>query len=397
MKKFLSALLVFLLTSGSVSAQEVSTAEILKRLKELEAKVKKLEEENKRLKKLLEERTTVVSRKRTKNIKVEGRVLFRFSQTENIKDSQGKSVYGDRSNGFSIRKARLKVRGRLNDETSFLVHIRADRGSQVELWDAYIKREFSSFPLSVKLGQFKVPLSMIYLKSGTKLWLPERPLAVNKIAPVWRDVGVEVEWKPAEKAKLIASVINGDGWTHDKIYNKERGYAYVLAVDAKPVSNEFFSWRLRIGYETGRDSSEKLSYANYGAVSVKRHLWDVETGLTLKELGISFEGGFLYDNPTDGRDDNGNPVNLGDAKGYYVQANYAFPFVRNLHLVGRYSWLDPNDSQDDNHDQEFATFGFYYLLNGWQAVLRSAYVIANERHGKEINNNLFVTELQLLF
>lgn len=125
------------------------------------------------------------------------------------------------------------------------MQIKADRGSDVELWDAYVKYSFDSFPLSVKLGQFKVPLSMAYLKSGTMLWFPERAVAVSKIAPTWRDVGVAVNYKPLNNLKFTTSILNGEGWSSGKIYNRDKQYVYTFAVDTVPIDNGNYKWRVR--------------------------------------------------------------------------------------------------------------------------------------------------------
>ncbi len=398
MRKSLLALILVLLSSQGF-AKEVSNEEILRRLQQLEQKVNQLEEENKRLKSLLKKSGyTVTSRKRTEKLHIYGRVLFRFSQTQDIDENGGKSIYGDSGNGFLVRKARVRFHGKLNDNTGYMIHIRADRRSNVELWDAYINYKFDSIPLSLKMGQFKVPLSMSYLKSGTTLWFPERPVAVNKIAPVWRDVGIAATYAPLKSLKFTASILNGEGWSsNDKIYNRDKKYLYTFAVDTVPVNNENLRWRVRAGYETGHDSNSKLVYTAYKASVVKRNLFDVETRLDIKPLGLAFEGGYLYDNPTDVKDSSGNPVNLGNAKGFYIQGDYVISAIKNLHLVGRYSWLDPDDDVDDSNDVDYTSLGFYYLINSWQAAIRSAYVWANERHGEGKANNLFVTEFQLLF
>ncbi|MEO2069499.1 MAG: porin [Desulfurobacteriaceae bacterium] len=397
MRKSLFALSLVLLSSQGF-AKEVSNEEILQKLQQLEQKVSQLEEENKKLKSLLKKSGyTVTPRKRTEKLQVDGRVLFRFSQAEDLDEGE-KTIYGDPGNGFLIRKARVRFHGKLNDNTGYMIHIRSDRGSNVERWDAYVDYKFDSIPISLKMGQFKVPLSMSYLKSGTTLWFPERPITVNKIAPVWRNVGIAATYVPLKNLKFAASILNGEGWSsNDKIYNKDKKYLYTFAVDTVPVNNEDFRWRVRAGYETGYDRYSKLVYTAYGASVVKRNLFDVETRLDIKPLGLAFEGGYLYDNPTDAKDSSGNPVNLGNAKGFYIQGDYAVPTIKGLHLVGRYSWLDPNDNVDDKNDVDYTSVGFYYLLNGWQAAVRSAYIWANERHGDEIANNLFVTEFQLLF
>jgi len=398
MRKVLFVLTALTVATSTSHAQTVSNEEILQKLQQLEKKVQELEKENRELKKLLYRRAAVVPlRKRTEKVKVGGRVLFRFSQTQDIDENGGKSIFGDYGNGFEVKKARLHVKGELNDNISYAIQIKADKGSQVQLWDAYVKYSFDSIPLSVKMGQFKTPVSMSYLKSGTELWLPERPVAVNKIAPVWREIGVAATYKLFKEVKLTAGLFNGEGWSSDKNYNRDKKYLYTLALDATPVDNEDLTWRFRVGGELGTDHSSKMIYTKYKAASVKRHLIDVETVLKFKPYNLSLEAGYLYDNPTDAKDSSGKEVSLGNAKGYYAQVNYGLPFFPKVHLVGRYSWLDPNDDADDKYDVDYTTVGFYYLLNGWQAAIRSSYTWANERHGKEIDNNVFVTEFQLLF
>ncbi|MEO2068186.1 MAG: hypothetical protein ABGX27_01580 [Desulfurobacteriaceae bacterium] len=213
-----------------------------------------------------------------------------------------------------------------------------------------------------------------------KLWFPERPVAVNKIAPVWRDVGISVK-----------------GWDSDKIYNKNKKYLYVFAVDTIPLNTNSVKWKLRVGYETGYDRNSKLTYTDYSATTVKRNLFDIETRVDIKPVGLSIEGGYLFDNPTNAKDENGNEVSLGNAKGFYVQGDYQAPKLKKLHIVGRYSWVDPNTEIEDKNDVSYTSLGFYYLMNKWQAAIRGAYIWANEREVSEIDNNLAVVEFQLLF
>lgn len=124
---------------------------------------------------------------------------------------------------------------------------------------------------------------------------------------------------------------------------------------------------------------------------------DLETRLDLKSIGLALEGGYLHDNPTDAENSKGKPLSLGNAKGYYLQGDYAVPPFNKLHIVGCYSWLDPNTDVDDKYDVDYKSIGFYYLFNGWQAAIRSSYIWANKRKVKETPNNLFTTEFQLLF
>ncbi|NPA39871.1 MAG: hypothetical protein GXO57_05460 [Thermodesulfobacteria bacterium] len=342
--------------------------------------------------------TLVKSRSNTKLLQVDGRILFRFSQSQNeMLDKYHQTIYGDPNSGFVLRKVRVKFHGQLNDGIKYFIHIRADRKSAVELWDAYITYTLkqSPIPTEIELGMYKNPISMSYVKKGVKLWFPERPLAVNTLAPVWRDTGITVKVKPIKNVTFIASLLNGEGWTNkEKIYNKDGKYLYVFVVDAKPYVSDAISWRIRAGYECGHDTYSNLIYNKvYSAGGVKRSLIDVETQVVLKQYGTVFEGGYLYDSPDAV---NNATANLGKAKGWYIQADYAVPVIKNLHLVARYSWVDPNDKADDEYDADYTSIGGYYLINGWQAAIRADYVFANERHNS-IDNNLFCAEFQLLF
>jgi len=167
MRKVLSitTLFVFIQTVSSFGAP-LSQEEILQKLENLEKRVQELERENRELRKLLKESYSVKPlRKETKKLKIGGRVLLRFSQSEDLREGE-KTIFGDPGNGFTVRKARLHIKGELSDGISYGIQIRADRGSKVELWDAYVKYASSQIPISVKAGQFKVPVSMSYLKSG---------------------------------------------------------------------------------------------------------------------------------------------------------------------------------------------------------------------------------------
>ena len=393
------ALLILSLLSvnSPVFAQKVSNEQLLQKVQQLEQRVNKLEVENKELKKIVlrKGKPVLTSRKKTKTLNVGGRVLFRFSQFQN----SGKSIFGDKGNGFSVRKAHLRFSGKLNDNLRYFIQFRSDRGNKVQLWDAYMKYNLGK--VSLKAGQFKVPVSMSYLEPGVKLPLPERPMAVNKIAPVWRDVGISGTYSFAKGYKVIASIMNGEGYNFkggSMPSNSDKKYIYSVALDTVPIDNSNLSWRLWLSYETGYDRCSKMSYETYyGASSVKRNLIDAETKLNLRGIGLSLEGGYLHDNPSNAKNSKGK-INLGNAKGYYLQGDYdASPIIRNLHIVGRYSYLDPNTDKDDSHDSDYKTIGFYYLINGWQAALRTSYTWAGERHGKSIDNNEFITELQLLF
>jgi len=390
MKRFLGAATVFMLgvsLASSAVAQDYNYEEVMQRLQQLEQRVAQLEAENEALR--AGKAVRVMPRKKTKKLVVKGRVLFRYSATQ--KDGISKTVYGDPGNSMVVRKARVQFQGKLNRNLAYKIHVRADRGTGVRLWDAFIDYKFDAIPLKLRMGQQKIPVSMSYLRPGPKIKFPERPIAVRKLDFHDRDVGVRAIFKPVKNLQLEAAVMNGEGVKQEettslknKVANdKDRRLNYIFAVDTRPVNTDTFGLRVRAAYQTG------YSYIYYAKTNAKSNLFDIEASLNVKPAGLILEGGYSYSNP--------DIANRGNAKGYYLQADYKMPVeaLRNLHLLGRYSYVDPDDDKSDN-ELKYTPVGFYYLLNGWQAAIRTAYVWADET-GKEKDNNLFVTELQLLF
>ncbi|WP_163329528.1 porin [Desulfurobacterium thermolithotrophum] len=382
MRKFLAVSTVFMLSLGSVAAfgQEVSSDEVLEKLQQLEQKVAELEKENESLRSLVRKSGyTVMPRKRTEKLQVDGRVLLRWDQS----NQDGKNLYGESSNGLVARKVRFRFHGNLNDNIGYMIHVRADRGSSVQLWDAFIDYKFDAVPLKLRMGQQKIPVSMSYLKPGPKLIFPERPVVVNNMGSANRDLGVRAILSPMKNLKLEASIMNGERFVSDgKMYNSDKKYDYILAVDTVPVNNGDFKWRIRAAYETGYDK------AKYIGSIVKRNLVDIETRLDVKTLGLALEGGYLHDNP--------DKSGWGNAEGFYAQADYAVPGLQKLHLIGRYSEFDP-DTNKSNDEEKYASAGFYYLLNGWQAAIRGAYVHVIDSDKDKDFDDLISAEFQLLF
>ncbi|SMP12576.1 Phosphate-selective porin O and P [Desulfurobacterium pacificum] len=408
MKKFLSAATVFMVTVGLASAsvaQDYSMDEIMQKLQQLEQKVAQLEAENEALR--ASKGVRVVPRKRTKKLTVKGRVLLRATwdkRDEIVYKSDGsintKDFYGDTPNSMIVRKARVQFQGKLNRNFSYKIHIRADRGTGVRLWDAFVDYKFDAIPLKLRMGQQKIPVSLSYLRPGPKIKFPERPIVVRDLDSHDRDVGVRAIFKPMKGLQLEAAVMNGEGVKQDEddLKNKignihDKRYSYVFAVDAKPVNTDVIGLRVRAAYQTG------YAYLYYTSANAKRNLFDIEASANIKPVGLILEGGYSRDNPSHVVKTDGTPETWGNAKGYYVQADYKVPIeaLKNLHLLARYSYDNINTDASDAK-KKVASYGFYYLLDGWQAAIRTAYVVANQGTdtGKD-DDRMLVTELQLLF
>ncbi|ADY73149.1 phosphate-selective porin O and P [Desulfurobacterium thermolithotrophum DSM 11699] len=389
MRKFLAVSTVFMLSLGSVAAfgQEVSNDEVLEKLQQLEQKVAELEKENESLRSLVRKSGyTVMPRKRTEKLQVDGRILLRWDQTNfDYEGGNNKNIYGEKANGLVARKVRFRFHGNLNDNIGYMIHVRADRGETVELWDAFIDYKFDAVPLKLRMGQQKIPVSMSYLKPGPKIIFPERPIAVRKMGSHNRDLGIRAIFSPMKKLKLEAAVMDGEGFS--TLRNDDKKYSYILAVDSTPINSSDFKWRIRAAYEGG------YGWAAYNDKKVaKRNLFDLETKLDIKPVNLALEAGYLHDNP------NKSTVTKyalkGNVAGYYLQADYAVPGLQKLHLIGRYSEFD-KDTDVSNNEEKYASAGFYYLLNGWQAAIRGAYVHVIDTASNQ--KDLISAEFQLLF
>jgi len=377
----------------------------------------------------------VTPRSKTQKLQVDGRVLLRFSESQN----NGKTIYGDPGDGFIPRKVRVRFHGNLNKNLKYMIHLRADRGSNVELWDAFVVYKVNQLPVpvSIKAGLFKNPVSMSYLKPGIKLWFPERAVVVNKFLDTWRDTGIQMDVqllkdKFIKKLTLVAAILNGEGWQkhNNKIYNEDDKWLYVFSLDNTLIDDKNFSIRVRAAHELGYDAGSKLIYYSvynrkisnktisgitYNKLvidqPIARHLTDVEAQINIKKYGIVLEGGYMFDK-SNARiyysNSNGTQKNyytdLGTASGWYAQVNLQMPvlggldFLKKLHLIGRYSEIidvnDNDDKYDKNYEVQYASFGFYYLFKEWNSAIRGDYVIAG---GDNKDNNLFCLEYQLLF
>lgn len=396
MRKLLAVSTGFMLAMGltTASGQEVSNEEVMQKLEELEQKVSALEQENEKLRSLLGRKGIVTPRKGTKKLQVAGRVLMRYSLTQDGAIEKGKTIYGDTPNSLIVRKARLQFKGKITDNIGYKILIRADRSTGVKLWDAFIDYKVDGFPLKLRIGQQKLPVSMSYLRPGTKIKFPERPIAVRELDFHDRDVGVRAIFKPTKQLQIETAVMNGEGVKQESsrkiANNKDRRLNYVFAVDATPIDTEDLALRVRAAYDTG------YAYLYYAADNAKRNLYDIEASADIRHIGLIVEGGYSHDNPSKTKQVKGNP------EGYYAQVDYKVPIeqLNNLHLLARYSSIDNlkvlEKGKYINEGVDYTSVGLYYLLKGWHAAIRSDYVWANEK-GTEIDNNLFVTEFQFLF
>ncbi|HYC57125.1 MAG TPA: porin [Candidatus Binatia bacterium] len=120
----------------------------------------------------------------------------------------------DITDGFSIRRARLDIRGTLADRFEFRV-MPDFAGSSLVLQDAYVDWKFA-LPFILRVGKMKTPFGIERLQSATALQFMERALTDNLVPN--RDLGVQLYGDIAQGVfSYQAGVFNGvvDGGSTD--------------------------------------------------------------------------------------------------------------------------------------------------------------------------------------
>ncbi len=198
------------------------------------------------------------------------------------------SDFENNSSEFTIKMARIGVKGSINSRLSYKFFVDFARqgklstesadlnGEQVisdvsatfsnYLLDAYGKYEIVD-DVSITAGQFKIPFSSDNLLAASKLPFSNRPL-VYSITPGLRDIGAMVSAKfllgfPWE---VSGGLFNGAG------FNKKEDDLttnYSLRLKALPV--KFLS--LTANMYSGRFSGPKTDFMNFGAEYKNKNLW----------------------------------------------------------------------------------------------------------------------------
>jgi hypothetical protein len=116
--------------------------------------------------------------------------------------------------GFSISRARLKLKGQVTDKTAFTLQIDArSKDGKVDLRDAYVDRALGDGTWRIRAGQTKVPIMLEVLESSSVRLSPERTAVARASFPGERDVGVMLHGSPQSLngASLDVGIVNGQG------------------------------------------------------------------------------------------------------------------------------------------------------------------------------------------
>lgn len=282
-------------------------------------------------------------------------------------------------NSFSLHRARLDVKGDINDNWNYEVY--TEFAGTTKLLDAYTTYKIADF-LKFSAGQYKVPFSLESLIQDSQLEFIDRTQVVNALAgrstdvignQNGRDIGA---WISGNFAKVngqylfdyTLGVYNGAGYDVTTDNNNHKDIAGRLGVH--PIQNLVVS----------ADIYNGVGYYGTPAKNQTRNRYGFDARYVIGGLALQAE----YDHGTDG---------IIQRSGWYGQASY-FVVPKHLQLAARYDTYDPNEASI-NVTNIYYYYAVNYFFNDW-AKLAVNYIDKHEPT-TQVQNNIFEIQLQLTF
>ncbi|MDO9513721.1 MAG: porin [Elusimicrobiota bacterium] len=310
------------------------------------------------------------------DVKVGGFIHSRFSAGKAENDS------------FSIKRARVKFTGNLDERFSF--QLLAETAVTPLLLDAYLECKMND-ALKIKTGQFKIPLSAETLASATKQDLINKYQFISQMLPsTCRDIGVMASGEfPENKISYSAGVFNGSG---PNAADNDGNSFYVARLTAKPLAKI----KVGVGFAGSHEMNKSVTSDNYSTkiekalafASYEKQI--AQADLEFKQEGISLKAEYIAGNysPDD------STIKEVSAAGFGVTGSY-FVIPKKLSAVARYEEYDPNDSVANAKDVTSATLGLNYFP-AEKVKLQVNYILKKEAKNV-IDDNSFIVQLQCCF
>jgi len=256
---------------------------------------------------------------------------------------------------FTVRRARVNLRGRLDTGLSYWFQLQADakeqgrgRGSKLQIRHVQIDMPVGTGRL--RLGQAKIPWGYELEIPSTRLWAGERSLLMDRLFPNQRDIGVQYQWRVGGDGPVVdIGLFNGTGINA-----------------SEDNSRKDPSLRLRVPFPRGSAALSWYDGRNgTGATAQKRQRFGV--GMDLHWNHFSFLSEYVSG------EDRGAHVAC-----WYGQLGYRLPGRQGMLFV-KPDWFDENTSLPDDSFHR-TTLGYLRELNP-QTTLLLAYELRRVEPG----------------
>lgn len=273
---------------------------------------------------------------------------------------------------FSIRRIRVGVQGRVQDNVSFVLVAGGleppDRTPQ--LVNAFVNVNFSP-ALSVRAGQFFVPFGLEGQESITRNPAIDRSLVVRRLNThrMFRDIGVQVSGRQGI-VSYTAAVINGAGANvAERIDPKD----FVGRISLRPQNN----------FEIGFSGQLGQYLPDAAADHIARNRYGLDLNYRLSRLQVRSEIIYRYDELPANREQNWI--------GGYLLVNYKIN--DSLNLIGRFEYLEREMGTTLKTMRSYL-FGANYAVYG-NVRLSANYELRQDYFVPDVKDHLVT--LQLLF
>jgi hypothetical protein len=326
-------------------------------------------------------------------------VQSRVSASEGVESMLGKMKIGsllqfwyqaDQSNAatdapfnsvdtFRLRRAEIRATGEINPQTLWLLAIdpatvREDVATRKSvLQDFVITYKLTQITdnLSVDFGQYKIPYGLAGLESSAKLDFAERPAICSVLKwSDWRDLGAMARYenKLAGVGYVIqAGAFDGDGQNLVDTNETKDFAGRIVITPAKGLS---------LGYAQHENTA--------GAVSTKNSYNSIEA--KFERGSVSAKGEYATADLTN---------STVKAATWWASAGYTVK--KDLQLVVRYDWWDPNTADNTAASKIDAkndtTVGLNVFLQNNNKIQLN-YIIRQEE-GASVDNNVFLVNFQV--
>jgi phosphate-selective porin OprO/OprP len=288
-------------------------------------------------------------------------------------------------NTFLLHRARLDVKGDINDAWSYEVYTEF-AGVNPKLLDAYTSYKIADY-LKFTAGQFKVPFSLESLTNDSQLEFIDRSQVDNALAgrstdvignQNGRDIGADISGNFVKINNnylfdYTFGVFNGAGYDVTTDNNNHKDIAGRLGIH--PISN----------LSIAGDFYNGVGFYAIGTAKAANHKRDregVDARYVIGRLAVQAE----YDAGTD---------ETTKRAGWYAQATY-FVLPQKLQLGVKYDTYDPSKAVP-NDISNYYIGGVNYFFNSW-AKLSLNYVDRREPATHlQVPNDIFEAQLQLTF
>ena len=159
------------------------------------------------------------------NMKVAGRIQLDY---RNFDSPQGTSANSKAADGFDLRRAYLGVAGTFNKNYGY--KFTGSFGSSTKLDEGYL--EFKHIKKAkLRMGQFKMPMSLEERTSSRFLNFTERSYVNNGSLTAGKEVGMMIHGTPSKGINYAFAIANGYGQNVDMADDRNDGLEWMIHVD----------------------------------------------------------------------------------------------------------------------------------------------------------------------